>query len=83
MSSSTAFHTINYEQWPGLSQMVLSVLMFVGGCAGSTSSALKQVRVLIIFKAIRRRLIRLIHPQAVLPIVLGDTVVDEDTSRGC
>ncbi|NMA55346.1 MAG: TrkH family potassium uptake protein [Firmicutes bacterium] len=82
MGSSTAFHTINYEQWPGLSQMVLSVLMFMGGCAGSTSSALKQVRVLIIFKAIRRRLIRLIHPQAVLPIVLGDTVVDEDTVTG-
>ncbi|HKM39836.1 MAG TPA: potassium transporter TrkG, partial [bacterium] len=79
MGSSTGLSTVNYHRWPGFSQLLLYLLMFMGGCAGSTSSALKQVRVVLILKAIKRKLTRLIHPQAVIPIVLGETVVSEET----
>ena len=61
---TTGFTTVDYEQWPELSKMVLFLLMFMGGCAGSTGGAIKQIRVLLIIKAVKRKLKRLIHPKS-------------------
>lgn len=79
MVTTTGFTTVDYEQWPELSKMVLFLLMFMGGCAGSTGGAIKQIRVLLIIKAVKRKLKRLIHPKAVLPIVVADSPVPEET----
>ncbi len=79
MVTTTGFVTADYGKWPELSKMVLFLLMFMGGCAGSTGGALKQVRILLVLKAVKRKLTRLIHPKAVLPIVLGDSPVSEET----
>jgi len=49
--------------------------MFVGGCAGSTGGAIKNIRVLLLIKQAFREFRKLIHPQAVTPIRLGDKVV--------
>jgi trk system potassium uptake protein TrkH len=77
--TTTGFITVDYEKWPELSKMILFFLIFVGGCAGSTGGGLKQVRILLIFKAIKRKLYKLMHPKAVIPIVLGDSPVPEET----
>ena len=44
--------TADYGKWPELSKMVLFLLMSMGGCAGSTGGALKQIRVLLVLKAV-------------------------------
>lgn len=73
--TTTGFATADYEQWSLVSQMLLFLLMFVGGCAGSTGGGMKIIRIYILIKFIFSEFVRLVHPQAVVPVRIGDIVV--------
>jgi len=75
--TTTGFATADFDRWPEFSRMLLLILMFFGGCAGSTGGAIKHVRLLILFKSASRQVVRLLHPQAVVPVRLGREVVPE------
>lgn len=75
--STTGFTSTDWEQWPHLSQGILFVLFFVGGCSGSTSGGMKCIRWILLFKGIHRTLRQHIHPRAVLPVRLGGQAVPE------
>jgi len=76
--STTGFTSLDYSIWPPFSKMILFVLMFFGGCAGSTGGAIKQVRILVIFKYVKRELQKLIHPNSVISIRMGGKVIPEN-----
>ena len=76
--TTTGYGTADYEQWSVSSQLILFILMFLGGCAGSTGGGMKIIRSLILLKFGRNELKRLIHPQAVLPVKIGNTVVSRE-----
>jgi trk system potassium uptake protein TrkH len=61
--------------------MVLFLLMFVGGCAGSAAGGPKVVRHLLMARYTLRELKRTLHPRAVLPVKLGQRVVPEPILR--
>jgi trk system potassium uptake protein len=50
--------------------VILILLSFVGGCAGSTAAGMKVVRWLLVLKQGDRELRRLVHPAAVIPVRL-------------
>jgi trk system potassium uptake protein TrkH len=75
LGSTTGFATADYELWPPLAQFILFMLLFMGGCAGSTAGAMKAIRVLIFSKAAIRGLFGTVHPQAVAPPRLGGRAV--------
>ena len=77
--STTGFSTVDFNQWPGLSKMVLFILMFTGGCAGSTAGGFKLTRVLILLKNIKRELKKLLHPRSVSALKFEGKRLDEDT----
>lgn len=79
--TTTGFCSLDYEVWPEFSKMILFVLMFIGGCAGSTGGALKCVRVLLLLKFAKRELLKLIHPKAVMPLRLADVTIPRDVMR--
>jgi len=81
IATTTGFVTADYDTWPAFSKSVLLILMFIGGCAGSTGGAIKNIRILLLLKQACREFRKLIHPQAVTPIRLGDKVVSEDVMR--
>lgn len=72
-SLSTAGFTItDYHSWPpGLHQFIF-LCAFAGGCAGSTGGGLKQIRVLLILKQGSAELRRLIHPNAIQLLKVGE-----------
>ena len=76
--TTTGYGTFDFEQWPVLSQFILVILMFFGGCAGSTGGGMKHVRLLLLIKQGYVEIKRLILPHAVLPIKLGDRVVPQE-----
>jgi trk system potassium uptake protein TrkH len=76
--STTGYTTSDYDIWPEFSKMVLFLLMFFGGCAGSTGGGMKHIRILIILKVIKREFYKLIHPNAVIAIRVGGKPVPED-----
>lgn len=62
-------------QWPHITWVILSVCMFIGGCAGSTSGGFKCVRGVMLIEMVRNELKRLVHPNAVLPVRVGGMTV--------
>ena len=76
--STTGFSTCDFDRWPELSRWVLVLLMFIGGCAGSTGGGMKVSRILILLKSCYAELRRMIMPSRVRRIWFeGRTVGDQ------
>lgn len=76
--TTTGFATADYELWIPFLIMIMFVLMFFGGSAGSTGGGPKIVRVVMLLKNSYYELKRLIHPNAVLPIRYNNRVVSQE-----
>ncbi len=76
--TTTGYGTADFEQWSSFSQITLFLLMFVGGCAGSTGGGMKVIRTMILFRFGLNELKRLIHPQAVLPVRIGNVAIPKE-----
>lgn len=81
--SNTGFQGQNYDYdtWGRLFIIPTVVLMIIGGCAGSTSGGIKVVRVLVLFKYIKKSIYELIHPSSVYTIKISDQPVEEMSVR--
>ncbi len=75
--TTTGFTTGGYNWWPSFLPLLLLILSFVGGCAGSTAGGVKVIRVILLYKQARREIVRLIHPSALLAIKLGGKPVPD------
>lgn len=75
--TTTGFASVDFQLWNEQAKMVLLVLMFIGGCAGSASGGPKVVRHLVLARYTLQNLRRALHPRAVLPVKLGGRVVPE------
>ena len=74
-ATTTGFTTTNYADWPRALPVLLILASFVGGCAGSTAGGIKVIRFLLIIKQAGREIIRLVHPNAEIPVKLGNKAV--------
>ena len=74
--TSTGFGIADFSVWPLALPVLLIFSSFFGGCAGSTAGGIKVVRFMIVGKQALAHLRRLIHPQSVNPVRLGDRVVE-------
>ena len=77
--STTGFGKSDFDLWPNFSKLLLLLLMFSGGCAGSTSGGIKISRIVVLFKNLRRELMRILHSRSVHPITLDGMRVEEET----
>ena len=82
LTTGTAFSTTNWSAWPPFSIALLVLIMAVGGCAGSTAGGMKAIRVYLLSRNATQEMFRLVHPQAVKPLVLGDRVLPERIRMG-
>ena len=76
-ATTTGYTTASYYIWPAFLPVLLLFVAVVGGCANSTSGGLKVVRVLLLWRQGGREILRLIHPQAQIPVKVGDRPVNE------
>ncbi len=77
IGTTTGFTTAAYYSWPGFLPVLLLLVSFIGGSAQSTGGGMKVIRVLLLFKQGLREIMRLIHPNAQLPIKIGSTALPE------
>jgi trk system potassium uptake protein TrkH len=77
IQTTTGFISADYEPWNSFAKTLLLLLMFVGGCAGSTAGGIKVVRLLVLAKNARYEVRRELHPQAVLPVKVSGRVIPE------
>jgi trk system potassium uptake protein TrkH len=76
--TTTGFATTDYEKWPALSQTVLMVLMFVGGCTGSTGGGIKVLRIVTLLKQAFNEMKYLVHPRGVFILKINGQPVKKD-----
>ena len=76
--TTTGYGTADYEQWASSSQIILFLMMFIGGCAGSTGGGMKVVRVFVLMKFVFSEIVRLIHPHAVVSVRFGNKVIPRE-----
>ncbi|WP_010324461.1 TrkH family potassium uptake protein [Marinobacterium stanieri] len=77
VATTTGFATADFAHWPAMLPFMLFVLAFVGGCASSTAGGMKAIRILLILKQGYREILRLIHPNAVIPVKLGQRPISD------
>ena len=70
--TTTGFITDDYLLWIPILSVLIFILMFIGGSAGSTGGGIKVVRVLLILKNSHLEIKRLIYPNAVIPVKLNN-----------
>ncbi|PKL18575.1 MAG: potassium transporter [Spirochaetae bacterium HGW-Spirochaetae-5] len=80
--TTTGFATADYEKWPFMSQAVLFILMFVGGCSGSTGGGIKVLRLITLLKQGINEMKYLIHPRGVFTLRINRRPVKKDIVYG-
>jgi len=75
IGTTAGFTTADYSVWPGFIAIVLLFSSFIGGCAGSTGGGIKAIRFLLLIKQGLREITRLIHPNAQIPIRVGNKTI--------
>jgi trk system potassium uptake protein TrkH len=79
ITTTTGYVTADFDLWESGAKYALVLLMFIGGCAGSTAGGIKVIRVIVIFKTILADLIQSVHPRAITPLKIGDRMLSEKT----
>ena len=75
--TTTGFVTSDYVTWPSISMAVIFLMMFIGGCAGSTSGNIKVGRHLIMLQRAKIELRHMVHPKAMISLRYGDKVLSD------
>ncbi len=75
--TGTGYVTTNYSDWGGFPLIFFLVLMFIGGCAGSTACGLKIFRIHILYKFFVIQLKKYIYPRGVFVLKYDDNVLNE------
>ena len=78
ITTTTGYVTVDYEAWALGGQLLLVLLMFMGGMAGSTGGGMKAVRIQALVKHGLTELRRSLHPRAVMVTRLGGKVISEE-----
>ncbi|UCG38298.1 MAG: TrkH family potassium uptake protein, partial [bacterium] len=75
--TTTGYTTADFNLWPALLKITLILLMFVGGCAGSTGGGMKVIRVYVAVKTGFMSIIRAILPNVVMPLKVDSKPVSD------
>lgn len=76
--TTTGFSSVNYDLWPTFSKGILVLLMFIGGCASSTSGGLKVSRCIILVKTAIKEIRYYINPREVRSIRCDGVYVEKN-----
>ena len=77
LTTTTGFSLTPIDHWATFTPILIILASMVGGCAGSTTGGFKMLRLLLMAKQSKREFVRLIHPQAVLPIKINEKTISE------
>ncbi len=80
--TTTGFATTDFNLWHPLAKTVLLLLMFIGGCEGSTAGGLKVSRIMVTMKNIKAELKREIHPRLVTGVRVNNRTMQPEIVHG-
>jgi trk system potassium uptake protein TrkH len=80
--TTTGFASEDYEQWTPLTHVLLLLLMYIGGCTGSTAGGIKVSRAVLLGRLVSREMKRMVERRGVFAIRLGGEAIPEGTVQG-
>jgi trk system potassium uptake protein len=78
IASTTGFSSTDYEKWPIFAPVFMIFLSCFATSSGSTGGGIKMIRFSLLFKQSVRELTRIVHPKAVVPVKIGDHVIENN-----
>jgi trk system potassium uptake protein len=75
VGTTTGYATQDYAQWPQFAPLLMLLLGCFATCGGSTGGGIKMMRMLLLLKQAQHELVRIVHPNAVNPVVIGGQVI--------
>ena len=75
--TTTGYGTADFDGWNNFGRGILLLLMFIGGCAGSTGGGMKVIRHILFYKILRQEIERAHRPRVVRFIRIGGFTVDD------
>jgi len=81
LTTTTGYTTADFDVWPAFLRLMVVILMFFGGCAGSTGGGIKMIRILVVLKTIWREIRTMIQPRLVSPIKIEGKAMEEKQVR--
>lgn len=75
--TTTGFCTLDYMTWMPILWLMVSFLMYFGACTGSTTGGIKCVRIRLLGRIIANEFKKIMHPNLVAPVKLGDKVIQD------
>lgn len=78
--TTTGFSTVDFNLWPNLAKSILFILMFIGGCIGSTAGGIKVSRIVILGQELKNHMKKVINPRSVRTITLNGKILDESVA---
>jgi trk system potassium uptake protein TrkH len=80
--TTTGFATEDFKYWPQFSQIILVLIMFVGGMSASTSGSIKVSRLEVLYKDVRNKFYLMLHPQAIRNVKIeGHSIKSEKIEK--
>lgn len=79
--TTTGFGTEDFATWPDFAKAILLLLMFVGGCSGSTGGGIKVIRFIVLYKVLKLEAERAFRPNLVQPIRIAGNRIDDSIGR--
>ena len=77
--TGTGYTSSNYNHWGSFGLIIILMIMFIGGCAGSTTGGIKVFRFQILFRGVRLQIKKLTQPHAVFLMKFNKKTVTENT----
>lgn len=81
ITTSTGSANVDFVKWDYVSKVLLFIVMFMGSCSGSAGGGIKMVRWLIVYKAMKSELLRILHPNAIINIKVDNKSVPAEVTR--
>lgn len=78
--TSTGFSVATVETWPSICQMLLLILMFIGGMSGSTTGGIKVMRCFIVLRVIKDKIESLFRPELIRTLKVGEKEISPKTT---
>lgn len=79
--TTSGFVSTDYSEWNLRAKLFLFLLMFSGACVGSTTGGVKILRLIFIFKYMKRQISKIHHPNGVYPIKINKVIVNEENVK--
>ena len=79
--TGTGFGTSDFNNWGGFPTTILLILMFVGGCAGSTTCGLRMARIQVLVANAKAQISKLIRPHAVVVSYYNQKPIPENVAE--